>query len=301
LIRRTIRLRPPGAPYEVRILGAPLHPLRDLYHALLRLSWTLTFVAVIAAFLAGNALFACGYLVTGGLANAHAGSFLDAFFFSVQTMGTIGYGTVYPASTAANLLVTLESIVGLTLTALLTGLLFAKFSRSTARVVFSHEAVIGPLDGVPTLSFRLGNERGNQIVDAQIRVVLTRSERVQEGAKTSTFYRMLDLPLTRDRSPSLRRSWSVMHRIDPGSPLHGATAATLAEQEAEIGIMVVGLDDTSMQPVHASHRYFANQIVWNARLADVLSEGEDGALVLDLRLFHQVEPVAASAENAIPR
>jgi len=301
LNRRPIRIRDPGASYEVRVLGARVRPLRDFYHALLRLSWTLTFAAVTAAFLLGNALFALCYLATGGVAKARPGSFADAFFFSVQTMGTIGYGAMYPQSGAANLLVVAESIVGLILTALVTGLVFAKFSRSTARVVFSREAVIGPVNGVPTLSFRLGNERGNQIVDAHIRAVLTRSERLQEGARTSTFYRMHDLKLTRERSLSLRRSWSVQHPIEPGSPLHGASAASLAEEEAELQVMIVGLDDTSMQPVHAGHRYFAHQITWGARHADVLSESDDGALVLDLSKFHEVERVPDAPDEPEPR
>jgi inward rectifier potassium channel len=243
---------------------------------------------IAASYLAANALFALGYLWTGGVANMAPGSFKDAFFFSVQTMGTIGYGAVFPRSDAANGLVVGESLTGLLLTALATGLVFAKFSRSTARFVFTRQAVIGPLSGIATLSFRLGNARSNQIVNAEIRVVLIRTERSAGG---KPFYRMLDLALTRERALTLSRSWTVLHPIDERSPLRGETAASLAEKEAELLVMVVGLDDTFMQQVHASHRYFARQILWNHRHADVLSETDTGDLVLDLRKFHDVAPV----------
>src|SRR5262249_19599499 len=156
----------------------------------------------------------------------------------------IGYGAMYPESFAANLLVVAEAVVGFTLLALATGLLFAKFSRPTARVMFTRDAVISPVNGVPTLMFRLGNERGNQIVDAQIRAVLVRTERTSEGAK---FYRSVDLNLTRTRALSLSRSFSIMHSINEQSPLCGLTPEQLIEQEVEIEVMVVGLDDTSMQ------------------------------------------------------
>ena len=287
----------PGADYQIRIVGDQPTLLRDFYHALLRLPWWVTIAAIAAAFLLVNALFAVGFLLTGGVANAAAGSFADAFFFSAQTMGTIGYGAMYPQSRAANALVVAEAIVGLTLTALFTGLVFSKFSRSTARVAFTREAVISPVNGVPTLMFRMSNERGNQIVDAQIRVVVSRTERTAEGA---TFYRMYDLKLARERVLSLSRSWMVLHTIDRDSPLCRLTPASAAEQEIELAVLVVGLDDISMQTVHAGHRYFHRQIRWGARHADVLSEASDGNLVLDLRKFHELEPTAPTADFPYP-
>lgn len=286
-MHRPIRVRPPGASYEIRIVGVRSTPLRDLYHLLMRLSWPSTVGVIVVWFLLANALFALGYSELGGVANLEPGSFSGAFFFSVQTMGTVGYGAMYPQSFGANVLVVAETIVGLTLVALATGLVFAKFSRPTARVVFTREAVISPMNGVPTLMFRVGNERGNRIVDTQIRAVLARTEHTKEGA---TFYRLIDLKLTRDRALSLTRSLSVFHPIDEHSPLYGLTPAEAAAQEIELDVMAVGLDDTSMQIVHASHHYFANQIVWGARHADIISEAEDGAMLVDLRNFHVTEP-----------
>lgn len=283
--------RPPGADYEIRVLGVGRAPLRDFYHALLRRSWPTTFGVVAAVFVAANVLFALAYLLTGGIAHAPRGSFLHAFFFSVQTMGTIGYGVLAPESTSANVLVVAESVVGILLTALFTGLVFAKFSRPTARVGFTREVTISPMNGVPTLAFRLGNQRGNRIVDAQIRVSLVRTERTLEG---KTFYRMIDLPLARDRILSLTRSWMVLHTIDDKSPLYGATPESIADQDVELEILVVGIDDTAMQPVHATHRYLVPQILWGARHVDVLSETPDGGLVLDLTRFDATEPTPAT-------
>jgi inward rectifier potassium channel len=295
--RKPVTIRDPGADYEIRIVGGRHTPLRDFYHALLQLPWWATITAISGAFLAANALFALAYLLLGGVEHAAGGSFRDAFFFSVQTMGTIGYGAMFPASTAANVVVVVESIVSLLLTATSTGLVVAKVSRPTARVVFTRHAVISLFDGVPTLMFRLGNERGNQIVDAKIRAVLYRTERTGEG---KTHYRLLELRLVRDRALSLSRSWNVLHPIDDTSPLRGETPASLASKEIELQVMVIGLDDITMQTVHAGHRYFAKDILWGARLADVLSETQDGHLLLDLRRFHDIEPTAPTPDFPYP-
>jgi inward rectifier potassium channel len=287
----------PGADYVIKVIGARSNPLRDFYHALLRRPWWVTIASISATFLIANALFALAYLFAGGIEHAEAQSFPDAFFFSVQTMGTIGYGAMYPSSPTANLLVVAESLTGLTLTALATGLVFAKFSRSTARIIFTRQAVISVVNGVPTLMFRISNQRGNRIVDARIRSVLVRKEVTAEGR---TFYPMLNVALTRERALSLSRSWSVMHRIDRDSPLFGKVPQSLFDDESEIGVMVIGIDETTMQPIHASHQYYARQIVWGARHADILSDTPDGNMLLDLRRFNDVEPTQPSADFPYP-
>jgi inward rectifier potassium channel len=271
--------------YEIRIVGAQRTALRDFYYGLMRLSWPATLAAIAGSCLALNALFACGYRAVGGIEHARPGSWLDAFFFSVQTSGTIGYGTLWPSSNAANALVVVESVTSLVYTALVTGFVFAKFSLPTARMMFSREATVAAMDGVPTFAFRVGNLRSNRIVEATVRVCLVRTERTREG---KTFYRMLDLPLVRERVPSLSRSWTVLHVIDDKSPLCGETAESLASKEAEFLVSVVGTDDLWMQSVHASHRYFYTQIAWGKRHADVLSE-DGNVLTLDLRKFHDLE------------
>jgi inward rectifier potassium channel len=227
-----------------------------------------------------------GFLLCGGVAHAVPGSLRDAFYFSVQTMGTIGYGAMWPSSRAANMLVVAESVCSLIVTALATGLVFAKFSLPTARIMFSRHATVSAVDGRRTLSFRVGNQRSNRIVEAVVRVALTRTERTKEGR---VFYRMVDLALMRDRILSLSRSWTVLHVIDEASPLWGETKESLASKEAELNVTILGTDDTWMQTVHSSHVYMDGDLAWGMRHMDVLSE-EEGGLVLDLTKFHDLEP-----------
>jgi inward rectifier potassium channel len=271
----------------VVIVGAPRTTLRDFYYLFLRVRWSGAVAAIVVAYLSLNALFAAAYLVTGGIANAGPRSFFDAFCFSVQTMGTIGYGAMFPTTVAANVVMIVESVTSLIVTALATGLIFAKFSRSSARVAFSRHAVIGPMDGVPTLMLRVGNERGNQILEATTRISLVRTEVTKEKTK---FYRMYDLQLARERSPAMARSWTILHTIGPGSPLFGATPESIARDEVELLVTLVGTDDTSLQPVHARRRYLDQEIIWGARHVDILTEDADGNLVLDVRRFHDILP-----------
>jgi inward rectifier potassium channel len=276
-----------GEGYQIRIVGGARRPLRDLYHGLLRVPWWAALAVITGSYLALNVAFALLFLAVGGIANAAPGSFADAFFFSVQTMGTIGYGQMYPATRAANAVVVAESVVGLAATALATGLVFARFSQTRARVIFSARAAISPYDGVPSIVMRVGNERRNAIIDAAFRLMLMRTTRTAEGV---TVYRTVDLPLVRDRAPALTRAWNVLHRIDPGSPLHGETPESLVASDAELTLTVSGVDDTSLQLVHARHTWTASSIVWGARLADITSEAPDGAFVIDLRQFHELVP-----------
>jgi inward rectifier potassium channel len=292
-------LPPPGqAPvaYEIRVVGAPRTPLRDFYHALLRLQWPATLGFITLGYVVVNTLFALLYAEVGGVEHAAPGSFADAFYFSVQTMGTIGYGYMYPATHAANAVVVVESTLSLVLTALATGLVFAKFSRPTARLMFSERVTVSPMNGVPTLSFRLGNQRKNRIVEATIRVVMLRSERTLEG---KDFYRSTDLVLTRERF-SLTRSWNVMHVIDEKSPLYADTPESLIEDGVEFVVSVSGLDDTWMQTVHAQHSYPAELVMYGYRLKDVLSE-QGNVLTLDLRHFHEVERCEPTPDFPYPK
>jgi len=285
-------------PNQVAIVGEQRTPLSDLYYYLLGWPWWVDLLVVSAVFLVMNLLFACGYLLIGGVAGAQPGALLDNFFFSVQTMGTIGYGTMYPLSPAAETLVTGEVIVGVSLVAVATGVLFAKFSAPRARMQFAEWATISPFNGVPMLMFRLGNERASQIIEATVHVVLVRTERTLEGV---TYYRMRDLALERDRSPALSRSWTVMHRIDASSPLHGATPETVERDEIEFTLTVVGIDETSAQNLHARHTYYAHQVRWGARHADMLSELPDGRLQLDMGQFHRIVPTARTQTFPYPR
>ena len=283
--------------YKVRIIGARRTELRDLYHAMLQMPWWGALSVIAAVYLGLNALFALAYLEVGGIANVAPGSFIDAFFFSVQTMGTIGYGFMYPVTRAANGLVVAESLTGLVVTALATGLVFVRFSLTRGRLRFSHRIAIGPMNGVPTLMLRVGNDRNNQIFDAEFKLTLMTSTVTAEGNR---FYMSRDLTLMRASASALSRSWSALHAVDAASPLHGLGPAELAKLEAEFTLSVKGIDETSLQSVYARQTYESHHVVWGARLADMLSEEPGGDLVLDLRKFHELEPTAPSEAFPYP-
>jgi inward rectifier potassium channel len=256
----------------------------DLYHRILTVGWCGFFVGGAGLYLAANAVFALLYLIEpGAIANARPGSFADAFFFSVETMATIGYGQMAPATLYANLLMTVEAGIGLMVIALATGLVFARFSRPTARVLFSDVAVVGPYNGKPTLSVRLANERQNQILAAEVTMTLVRDEVSLEGDLRRRFH---DLELVRDRSPVFALTFTVMHEIDAKSPLYEATAESLAAGNAELLVTASGVDETLAQPVHARTSYLPHEIRWDHRFADIMGWTEDGRRAIDYRRFH---------------
>ena len=277
---------------EPVLLGVTSTPFRDLYHLFLRLSWPRALAVLVAMVVAVNLVFGVAFFVVGGISEARPGSFADAFFFSSETFATIGYGAMHPVTFTAHVLVTIEATLGLVATALITGLVFAKFTLSTARIVFSHRAAIAPMNGVPTLMFRIGNERGNTVVESQIRVALSRREVTHEG---EVFYRMHDLRLARDRTSTLTRAWTVMHPITEDSPLHGVTPDELVRDEVELFATVLGTDDTSLQPVYGTCRYDGADLAFGMRLADILGQTDDGRFTVDLRKFHALTPTKATA------
>jgi inward rectifier potassium channel len=286
--------RKPTDSFAVEVRGAKFSIAGDWYHLMLRAPWWADLAAIALAFLFVNVLFAGAYLKTGGIVGARPGSFSDLFFFSVQTMATIGYGSMYPSTMGAHVLTTAEAIVGIFVIALATGLLFSKFSALRARVQFATSAVITPMNGVPTLMFRIGHERSSRVIDALLRVVLTRTEKTSEGV---LMYRMYDLKLERDRAPALSRAWTVMHRITEDSPLYGANPEYLSANEVELTLTLRGVDETSGQTLHAGYTYLDGHVRWGARHADMLSERPDGFL-LDLTKFNDL--VATEPTESFP-
>ena len=273
---------------------------------MLILPWPIFLVVLAFVYLGLNIFFALLYLLDGdAIANARPGAFADAFFFSVETLSTISYGQMSPATLYGHIdhrltlsdrevaevphfVMTGEALVGLMLIAVAAGLMFARFSRPTARVLFSKVAVIAPHDGVPTLTLRLANVRRNQILEAQVSVTLVRDERTAEGEWMRRFY---DLRLARHRSPIFAMTFTVMHEIDPTSPLSKATPSSLAAESAEIVVTVLGIDEVTVQPVYARASYLAHEVLWNRRFVDVFTQTEAGRLAIDYRLFHDTEPI----------
>jgi inward rectifier potassium channel len=257
----------------------------DAYHHLLTMPWSALFAVTMSAYTLLNLCFAGLYLIQdGSIANAQPHSLADAFFFSVQTTATIGYGDMRPATLYANILVTVEVLLGMTTLAIVTGLVFARFSRPTARVMFSRVAVVTLHDGVPTLMFRAANQRRNQVLEAQVSVVLLREEITREGMSMRRFH---DLHVARPRTPMFALSWMVMHPINEASPLFGENRESLLQQKSEIVVGIMGYDETASQTISARHSYFADEILWNRRFVDILTQAEDGRRRVDYRLFHE--------------
>ncbi|MGV2827427.1 ion channel [Myxosarcina sp. GI1(2024)] len=271
------------------------HPLSDFYHWLLVISWSQFLLFITLFYLAVNVIFAYAYLTTeNGIANADPDSFSDAFFFSIQSMSTIGYGAMYPQTTYAQTLVTIEVLVGLILIAMGTGLIFARFAKPRARVLFSKVAVICPFNGVPTLMFRVANQRDNRIIEARLKVSLLKNQISQEGIELRRFY---NLELVRSESPSFRLSWLVMHPIDELSPLYGQTAGSLIDLDLQIIAILTGLDETFSQTIHARHAYNIQDLRWGMRFVDILNKTDRCKYTVDYQRFHDIIPIARSPHN----
>ncbi len=288
-----------GAIPHTRALGRRFSPFQDLYHVILTRSWTEFFLLLSFVFLSVNALFAVVYAAQpGSIVGARTGSLEDAFYFSVQTMATIGYGAMSPATRFAHIMVTLEAILGMLGVALVTGITFAKFARPTARVLFSEKICLATRDGVPHLLFRMANWRHNNIIEAQLRVLVLVRQQTREGESIRV---PIELPLVRERTALFLLSWQAMHRIDEKSPFYGEGAiARLREQNADIILSLSGTDETFAASVHARYSYKPDDIVINARFRDVLTIYPDGSREIDYRHFHEVVPIEAPGTPAAP-
>lgn len=281
---------------EIERIGDPHSYWGDIYHLLLTMPW-FTFVSLTGfLYILVNALFAFAYSIGGGVATVGEGEpeyFLELFFFSVQTMASIGYGAMYPTNLYAHWLVVIEAIVSLFFIATTTGLVFARFSLPTARILFSNVAVIAPFNGVPTLMFRTANKRKNYILEAQLWVTLVRDEYSTEGDFMRRFH---DIQLVRTHNPVFSLSWTAMHQILPGGLLDGDTVETLVRDRAEIIVTLTGLDETLAQTIHARHTFSAEDIHWDYRFADILLTRANGRRVIDFNQFNVIHPISKARQ-----
>ena len=286
---RTVRIENQDGRFTIRGMGKWYHQWRDPYHLLLTIPWVGFAGIVSMAYLLLNALFALAYLAGGdGLEGAKPGSFCDAFFFSVQTLASIGYGAIHPKTFYANSIVTIESIAGLLLIAVLTGLAFARFSRPIAKVLFSQFILITTHNRQPTLMFRVANERHNFILEATAQMYLIIDELTDEGA---FMQRIHELKLMRHRTPSLILTWTIMHSIDSDSPLYGLTASALEQRHANISVLVGGVDETVAYTITARHVYATEEILFKHRFEDIIYTSDNGDRYFDYSRFHQVQPI----------
>ena len=276
--------------------GAPSQLRRDLYVFFLEGGWLRLIGSLAFFYIMSNVVFAGLYMMEPGcISDGRPQSFADAFFFSVQTMSTIGYGAMSPASTYGDLIVTVEAAMGLLGVAIATGVMFAKLARPTAGALFANTMVLHDRDGVRTLSFRVGNARGIEIVDAVMAVSVLKDVLTKEGHHLRQLY---DLKLVRSRTPIFVLSWLVMHEIDADSPLADVDWTNPGSSLMSFVCTMTGHDATYAQQVHARQIYAPDAIRVNARYVDVISELEDGRLMIDYERFHDTVPEALSAPDA---
>jgi len=274
--------------YEFKKKGVSRFDLRDPYHLAVALTWPQFLAALLALYLSVNVVFATLFwLVSGSVANARPDSFADAFFFSIETLATVGYGEMYPATAYGRAVAGMEIMCGLAFTAILTGLTFVRFSRPRAKLVFAANPVVATHNGKPTMMVRIGNGRAAGLADAkaQLNVLLTETR-----AKGKVFHRVQELRLERTHIPIFPLFWTLMHVLDERSPLRGYDAARAIEANAQVFVLLEARDPTLATVVHDIRNYAAKDIRFGMRYADALTTADDGTPVLDLKRIGELEP-----------
>ncbi len=267
--------------------GMPWQPWQDLYHLAMTASWTAFISVTFLLFVTINLLFAVIFgLGEAPIANLSPAGFAGRFFFSVETLATVGYGDMHPQTLFGHLVATAEIFSGVISTALTTGLIFARFSRPRARILFARHPVVTRMDGHRSLVIRAANARQNVIVDASARLRLILRERTAEG---ETLRRIYDLTLVREQHPIFLLGWTMIHRIDPGTPLHGLDAAHLAMSHASLILTVSGVDETTGQNMQARETYSHEAIRWGHRYVDLFVASEGDVELMDYTRFHDVQ------------
>jgi inward rectifier potassium channel len=295
-VARSTRQRLLNPDGSFNVLREGLDPLSSmsLYHWLLTISWRKFIGFFTLAYVAINALFAVAFLACGpdalqsatGSFAAHP--FYRAFFFSVDSFATIGYGNIIPVGVAANSLVTLEALINILGIALATGVIFARFSRPSAKIIYSRNAIVAPYRDMTGLEFRIANARSSQLIEVQVQVILTKIERVGE----STVRKFYDLDLERHHVVFFALSWTIVHPIDSSSPMWGLTNKDLLDSDAELLVLLIGTDETVSQTVHSRSSYKAEEFVWGAKFANMFLRTEaDGIVGMNLARIHDFEMV----------
>jgi inward rectifier potassium channel len=279
--------------FNVKREGRSLFRSLPAYHYFLTMSWTRFLALVSGVYIVANALFAVAYVGCGddaltGFPHLGAGErFATAFFFSVHTLATIGYGSISPTNMLSNLVVVFESLIGLLGFALVAGIVFARFARPMAQIVFSDNAIIAPYRGLTAFMFRIVNQRSNELVQLEAKVMLTRRKRGVDGDRE-----FISLKLERETVVFFPLTWTIVHPIDEKSPLHGMTERDLLGCDSEFLILLNGFDETFSQTVHTRSSYRGDEIVWGARFKSIFNPPKpDGTLSVDIGKLHDIERV----------
>jgi inward rectifier potassium channel len=258
------------------------------------MTWPRFLLLLSLSYLLINILFAAAFLACGphalegdhGFGEGFVGRAGQAFFFSVQTLATIGYGRITPIGWWANLLVTFESMVGIFILTLGTGLFFARFSQPSARLLFSRQAIVAPFAGGQAFELRVVNMRRSQMIEVEAKVILARFED-DGGLRKRRFYQ---LALERPQVTFFPLSWTLVHPIDELSPLWGWKAEQMVEAGVEFLVLLSGTDEISGAPVYARASYRAEDVVWGARFVNIfVNEGDDAKVRIDAGRLHEIE------------
>jgi len=269
--------------------GLPNLFWHDIYHYAMTATWPAFFLVMATIFLVANGLFGLLYgIAPGGIANQSPPGFLGAFFFSVETFATVGYGDMHPGTPLGHTIATTEIFCGMSFVALFTGVMFARFSRPRARILFADHPVVGPFNGKQTLIIRAANARQNVIVDASARLRMLRFETTLEG---ETMRRVYDMALVRDTHPMFVIGWSIMHVIDESSPLYNVAVEELERAGVGFILTIDGVDETTSQIMQSRFTYSHDAIRWNHRYEDLLSTDENGVDHLNYSRFHATQPL----------
>ena len=288
--RRPRHIRVRSGQFEFVKLNVEKFDWRDTYHLVLTLSWPGFAGLVFGIYLLINLVFAALYMLNAhAVAEMRPGSFFDAFFFSVETLATVGYGHMYPESFYGHLIAMLEIMVGMFGLAVITGLIFVRFSRPTARIHFSKVAVITPFDGVPNLMIRVANLRHQAMVEPEFRMILIRNIITAEGDEVRRFR---SLKLEFDRLIAFPTVLTVRHRIDEESPLFGMTPKEFQRQDIRILASIVGVDTVIVAPVQSFGDYNYGQIEWNRRFVEIYDQNEEGEWTVDYGRIDETEDLA---------
>jgi inward rectifier potassium channel len=289
--KRPHHIRVRSGQFEFVKLNVDKFDLRDTYHLILTLTWPGFAGVIFAAYLLINLIFAGLYMLDPH-SIAEMSSFFDAFFFSVETLATVGYGHMYPDSLYGHLITMFEIMVGLFGLAVITGLIFVRFSRPTARMRFSKVAVIAPFDGVPTLMIRMANLRHQAMVEPEFRMILLQNTVTTEG---DDMRRFTSLKLQFDHLISFPAVLTVRHRIDEESPLFGLTAEDFQRVDVRIMASIVGVDTVIVAPVQSHTDYNYDQIEWNRRFVEIYSQSKEHEWTVDYGRIDETEDIPPSS------
>lgn len=270
---------------EVMTEGLELSFWADISHRCMTASWPAFIGGAALVFVVFNGFFALLYwLGNQPIANVPGGQYIDYLYFSIETLSTAGYGDMHPQTHYGHFIAAIELFTGIFSMSLMTGLIFARFSRPSARLLFADNPVISNHEGQPTLMIRLANERHNIIANASARLWLFRRSVSKEGM---TYRRFQELPLVSSETPALALSWTLFHVIDENSPLHGLDAAAFEAVNVGLGLVVSGYDDVAAQTVHARKSYEHADVRFGHRYAEILRVTDDGGLWIDYGRFHE--------------